>query len=52
MGAFTTFSTFAVHSFTMSFIPALGNLSANMFLTLAGVFMGRSVIKALSGREE
>lgn len=52
MGAFTTFSTFAVQSFTMPFIPALGNISANLFLTLAGVFMGRSVIKALSGREE
>ncbi len=52
MGAFTTFSTFAVQSFTMPFFSALGNISANLFLTLVGVFMGRSVIKALSGREE
>jgi fluoride exporter len=52
MGAFTTFSTFAVQSFAMPFFPALGNISANLFLTLIGVFTGRSVIKALSGREE
>ncbi len=52
MGAFTTFSTFAVQSFTMPFFPALGNVSANLFFTLTGVFMGRSVIRALSGREE
>ncbi|RXA16833.1 fluoride efflux transporter CrcB [Methanosarcina sp. MSH10X1] len=52
MGAFTTFSTFAVQSFTMPLFPALGNISANLFLTLVGVFMGRSVIKALSDKEE
>ncbi|MGI5993182.1 MAG: fluoride efflux transporter CrcB [Methanosarcina sp.] len=52
MGAFTTFSTFAVQSFAMPFFPALGNISANLFLTLVGVFMGRNVIKALSSREE
>ncbi len=51
MGAFTTFSTFAVQSFTMPFFPALGNISANLFLTLMGVFLGRSVIKALSIRK-
>ncbi|KKH92567.1 camphor resistance protein CrcB [Methanosarcina sp. 1.H.T.1A.1] len=51
MGAFTTFSTFAVQSFSMPFIPALGNISANIFLTLTGVFFGRSVIKALSSKE-
>lgn len=51
MGAFTTFSTFAVQSFSMPFLPALGNISANLFLTLTGVFFGRSVIKALSSRE-
>lgn len=51
MGAFTTFSTFAVQSFTMPFFPALGNISANLFLTLTGVFLGRSVIKALSIRK-
>lgn len=52
IGAFTTFSTFAVQSFNLPFLPALGNILANLFLTLAGVFMGRSTIKALSGREE
>jgi len=51
IGAFTTFSTFAVQSFSMPFIPALGNISANLFLTLTGVFFGRSVIKSLSSRE-
>lgn len=51
IGAFTTFSTFAVQSFSMSFFPALGNISANLFLTLTGVLFGRSVIKALSRRE-
>ncbi|AKB77053.1 CrcB protein [Methanosarcina horonobensis HB-1 = JCM 15518] len=51
MGAFTTFSTFAVQSFSMPFLPALGNISANLFLTLTGVFFGRSVIKSLSNRE-
>lgn len=51
MGAFTTFSTFAVQSFSMPFLPALGNISANLFLTLTGVFFGRSVIRALSSRE-
>ncbi|MCQ1534314.1 fluoride efflux transporter CrcB [Methanosarcina sp. KYL-1] len=48
MGAFTTFSTFAVQSFEMSFFPALGNISLNLFLTLTGVFLGRSVIKSIS----
>jgi len=52
MGAFTTFSTFAVQSFTMPFFPALENISVNLFLALVGVFMGRSTIKTLSGREE
>ena len=51
IGAFTTFSTFAVQSFSMPFLPALGNISANLFLTLTGVFFGRSVIRALSSRE-
>ncbi|AKB38558.1 CrcB protein [Methanosarcina siciliae C2J] len=51
MGAFTTFSTFAVQSFSLPFIPALGNVSANIVLTLTGVFFGRSVIRALSSRE-
>jgi len=51
MGAFTTFSTFVVQSFAMPFFPALENISANLFLTLIGVFMGKSVIKTLSGRE-
>lgn len=51
IGAFTTFSTFAVQSFSMPFLPALGNISANLFLTLTGVFFGRSVIKALSSGE-
>lgn len=50
LGAFTTFSTFAVQSFTMPFFPAVGNISANLFLTLIGVFLGRGVIKALSSR--
>jgi CrcB protein len=35
----------------MPFFPALGNISANLFLTLMGVFLGRSVIKALSIRK-
>lgn len=51
VGAFTTFSTFAVQSFSMAFLPALGNISANLFLTLTGIFFGRSVIKSLSSRE-
>lgn len=51
MGAFTTFSTFAVQSFTMPFFPALENISVNLILALVGVFIGRSTIKALSGRE-
>ena len=46
IGASTTFSTFAVQSFSMAFLPALGNISANLFLTLTGVFFGRSFIKA------
>jgi len=50
MGAFTTFSTFAVQSFGMSFFPALGNISLNLFLTLTGVFLSRSAIKAISNR--
>jgi CrcB protein len=51
VGAFTTFSTFAMQSFSMSLLPALGNISANLFLTLAGVFLGRGFIKALSKSE-
>lgn len=51
IGAFTTFSTFAVQSFSMSFLPALGNISANLFLTLTGILFGRSVVKALQSRE-
>ncbi|MDD2438689.1 MAG: fluoride efflux transporter CrcB [Methanosarcinaceae archaeon] len=50
MGAFTTFSTFTIQSFELAFIPALKNIGANLFLTLAGVFLGRSVIKTLSLR--
>jgi len=50
MGAFTTFSTFAVQSFGMPFFPALGNISLNLLLTLTGVFLGRSVIKSISSR--
>jgi CrcB protein len=52
IGAFTTFSTFAVQSFNMPFIPALGNISANLFLTLIGVLLGRSLIKTLSSRRD
>jgi fluoride exporter len=51
IGAFTTFSTFAVQSFTLPFFSALGNISANLFLTLGGIFLGRSVIKSLSNQE-
>lgn len=51
MGAFTTFSTFAVQSFNLAFFPALGNISANLFLTFLGIFAGRSVIKFLSRGE-
>lgn len=50
MGAFTTFSTFAVQSFGMSFLPALGNIGVNLFLTLMGVSLGRTVIKTVSFR--
>ncbi|MDD4497081.1 MAG: fluoride efflux transporter CrcB [Methanosarcinaceae archaeon] len=50
LGAFTTFSTFAVQSFGMPFFPALGNIGVNLFLTLTGVFLGRTVIKKVSCR--
>lgn len=50
MGAFTTFSTFAVQSFGMSFFPALENIGINLFLTLTGVFLGRTVVKTISCR--
>lgn len=51
MGAFTTFSTFTVQSFNLAFFPAIGNISANLFLTLLGIFAGRGVIKFFSGKE-
>lgn len=49
LGAFTTFSTFALQSFEMPFFPALGNIGLNLILTLTGVFFGRSAVKLVSG---
>ncbi len=44
LGSMTTFSTFAVQTFQMSFIEAVFNVLAHLLLTLGGVFTGRGII--------
>lgn len=52
LGSLTTFSTFTVQTFQMSFIEAGFNILANLTLTLAGVFTGRSIVIYLVKRRE
>ncbi|AKB85954.1 fluoride efflux transporter CrcB [Methanococcoides methylutens] len=50
MGSFTTFSTFAVESYTLGGIPAIYNIGTNLTLTLLAVFVGRGIIIHVSRR--
>ncbi len=52
LGSFTTFSTFAVQTFQMSLFEGTMNVSANIFLTLAGVFIGRGAVIYLVNKRE
>ncbi|NYT19560.1 MAG: fluoride efflux transporter CrcB [Methanosarcinales archaeon] len=44
MGAFTTFSTFAVETYTLEGISAIFNIGTNLTLTLLAVFLGRGIV--------
>lgn len=50
MGSFTTFSTFAVESYTLSGSFAVYNIGINLSLTLLAVFIGRGMIIQISRR--
>lgn len=52
LGSLTTFSTFTVQTFQMPLIEAGFNIFANLTLTLAGVFTGRSIVIYLVKRRE
>ncbi|WP_440953361.1 fluoride efflux transporter CrcB [Methanococcoides sp. FTZ1] len=48
MGSFTTFSTFAVESYTLGGSSAIFNIAANLTLPLLAVFVGRGIIIQIS----
>ena len=50
MGSFTTFSTFAVESYTLGGNSAIYNIGTNLTLTLLAVFVGRGIIIHISRR--
>lgn len=50
MGSFTTFSTFAVESYTLGGNSAIYNIGTNLTLTLLAVFVGRGMIIYISRR--
>ncbi|WP_407354855.1 fluoride efflux transporter CrcB [Methanolobus sp. WCC5] len=52
LGSLTTFSTFTIQTFQMSFPEGLLNIVANVLLTLAGIFTGRAFIIYLVRRRE
>lgn len=52
LGSFTTFSTFAVQTYSLGGTPAIGNILANMLLTILAVFAGRGIIIHISGRRD
>lgn len=52
LGSLTTFSTFTVQTFQMSFLEAAFNVLANLFLTLGGVFTGRGIVVSIVKRRE
>jgi CrcB protein len=52
LGSLTTFSTFTVQTFQMSFIEAVFNVFAHLLLTLGGVFTGRGIIVYIVKRRE
>lgn len=52
LGSLTTFSTFTVQTFQMCFFEAILNTTANIFLTLTGVFTGRGAVMYLVRRRE
>ncbi|WP_135605865.1 fluoride efflux transporter CrcB [Methanococcoides sp. NM1] len=51
MGAFTTFSTFAVETYTLGGTSAILNIGSNLVLTLLAVFLGRGIIVYLFRRK-
>ncbi|MDA0525018.1 fluoride efflux transporter CrcB [Methanococcoides alaskense] len=50
LGSFTTFSTFAVQTYSLGGNPAIANILANMILTILAVFAGRGIIIQISRR--
>lgn len=50
LGSFTTFSTFAVQSFSLPAGYLIANVGLNLILCLLAVFAGRSLIITLSGQ--
>ena len=51
LGSFTTFSTFAVQSCQMAPASAILNITANVFLTIIAVLLGRGVIILISRKK-
>ncbi|KGK98199.1 camphor resistance protein CrcB [Methanococcoides methylutens] len=51
MGAFTTFSTFAVETYDLGGNSAIFNIGINLALTLLAVFLGRGIIIYLFRRK-
>ncbi|WP_445474863.1 fluoride efflux transporter CrcB [Methanococcoides methylutens] len=51
MGAFTTFSTFAIETYTLRGTSAIFNIGTNLTLTLLAVFLGRGIIVYLFRRK-
>jgi len=50
LGSFTTFSTFAVQTYSLGGTPAIVNILANIILTILAVFAGRGIIIHISRR--
>ncbi|NPE29747.1 fluoride efflux transporter CrcB [Methanococcoides sp. SA1] len=50
LGSFTTFSTFAVQTYSLGGATAIVNILANILLTILAVFAGRGIIIHLSRR--
>ncbi|NPE28162.1 fluoride efflux transporter CrcB [Methanococcoides sp. SA1] len=48
LGSFTTFSTFAVQTYSLGGTPAMVNILANILMTILAVFAGRGIIIHIS----
>lgn len=52
MGSFTTFSTFALETYTLGGNSAIFNIGSNLALTLSAVFLGRGIIVYMFRRKQ